>query len=63
VDTFQPYDRIQDPFPEAHTDAANLIKEGTATPGRRTLIFVNNRLEGNAPLTIDAMMGAGGILS
>jgi hypothetical protein len=61
LDTFQPHDRIQDPFPEAHTDAAKLSKDGAAAPGRRTFIFVNNRLEGNAPLTIEAMMGAGAI--
>jgi uncharacterized protein YecE (DUF72 family) len=61
VDSFQPYDRIQDPFPEARLDGAKLISDGSAAPGRRTFIFVNNRLEGNAPLTIDAMMDAAGI--
>jgi len=61
VDTFQPYDRIQDPFPEAHVDAAKLITGGAGVPGRRTFILVNNRLEGNAPLSINAMMREAGV--
>lgn len=51
VDAFQPYDRIQDPNPETRTAMRQLI--GRAEEKKETLfLFVNNRLEGNAPLTI-----------
>lgn len=51
VDTFQPYDRIQDPNPDARAAMRQLI--GRAQERHETLfLFVNNRLEGNAPLTI-----------
>jgi uncharacterized protein YecE (DUF72 family) len=57
VDRFSPYDRVQDPFPEARAAGAALIKQGTTSePGSRTFIYVNNRLEGNALLTIEAML-------
>lgn len=56
VETFQPYDRTQDVNPEARAAGAALIKEGIGSSGRRTFIYVNNRLEGNSPLTIQAMM-------
>lgn len=51
VDTFQPYDHIQDPNPAARSAMRQLI--GRAQERHETLfLFVNNRLEGNAPLTI-----------
>ena len=57
VDLFSPYDRVQDPNPEARAAAATLIKDGAASgPERKTLIYVNNRLEGNALATIEAMV-------
>lgn len=56
VDAFSPYDRVQEVYPEARTAGAKLIREGAATPGRRTFIFVNNRLEGNALGTITGML-------
>ena len=61
VDKFSPYDRIQEPLPEARTAGARLIRQGLATgPAKRTFIYVNNRLEGNALLTIDAMLAEAG---
>ncbi len=57
VDRFSPYDRVQEPNPEARSAGARLIQEGLAAGRpRRTFIFVNNRLEGNALLTIAAML-------
>jgi uncharacterized protein YecE (DUF72 family) len=57
VDLFSPYDRLQEPSPEARAAGARLIQEGlAATRPHQTFIYVNNRLEGNALLTIDAMM-------
>jgi uncharacterized protein YecE (DUF72 family) len=51
VKAFEPYDRIQDPYPESHEALLALIQ--TSLGQRRpAYIFVNNRLEGNAPGTI-----------
>jgi uncharacterized protein YecE (DUF72 family) len=51
VKAFAPYATIQDPNPEARDAMRRLI--GRARENRQALfLFVNNRLEGNAPLTI-----------
>jgi uncharacterized protein YecE (DUF72 family) len=51
VARFAPYREIQDPNPQARESMRVLI--GRAREDRRLLfLFVNNRLEGNAPLTI-----------
>jgi uncharacterized protein YecE (DUF72 family) len=51
VETFQPYDRIRDPNPEARDSMRVLIRR--ARENKEFLfLFVNNRLEGNSPLTI-----------
>lgn len=51
VDKFAPYTEIQDPNPEARQSMRLLI--GRARENRQFLfLFVNNRLEGNAPLTV-----------
>ena len=48
---FQPYREIQDPNPEARASMRVMI--GRARENRQWLcLFVNNRLEGNAPATI-----------
>ena len=58
VKTFEPYDRIKEENPEARAAGRALIREGQAEgPKRRTFVFVNNRLEGNAISTIEAMIG------
>jgi uncharacterized protein YecE (DUF72 family) len=58
VETFQPYDQIKEENPEARAAGRALIAEGQAAgPQRKTFIFVNNRLEGNALQTIAAMVG------
>jgi hypothetical protein len=53
---FQPYDRTQEVNVDARKAGAILLKEGADNPNRKTLIFVNNRLEGNALATIEAML-------
>jgi uncharacterized protein YecE (DUF72 family) len=59
VNAFQPYDRVKEPNPEARQAGQALIAEGKkAGAGRETFIYVNNRLEGNALETIDAMIEA-----
>ena len=51
VAAFSPYTEIRDPNPEARESMRVLI--GRAREDRKFLfLFVNNRLEGNAPLTI-----------
>ena len=51
VTLFTPYREVQDPNPEARESMRVLI--GRAREDKRMLfLFVNNRLEGNAPLTI-----------
>jgi uncharacterized protein YecE (DUF72 family) len=51
VETFQPYSEIRDPNPEARDSMRVLI--GRARENKEfLLLFVNNRLEGNSPLTI-----------
>ena len=57
VKTFQPYDKVKEPNPEAREAGKVLIAEGKKPDsGRKTFIYVNNRLEGNALETIDAML-------
>jgi len=51
VDAFAPYREVQDPNPEARESMRVLI--GRARENKQFLfLFVNNRLEGNAPTTI-----------
>jgi uncharacterized protein YecE (DUF72 family) len=58
VKAFDPYERVQEPNPEARAAGQALIAEGQAAgPDRKTFIYVNNRLEGNALGTIEAMLG------
>ncbi len=57
VKAFQPYDNIKEENPEARAAGRSLIAQGKAAgPNRRTFVFVNNRLEGNAISTIAAML-------
>jgi len=57
VDLFSPYERVQEPDPQSRAAGAKLIQEGVAAgPARKTFIYVNNRLEGNALRTIEAML-------
>ena len=50
VKAFEPYNKA----------GAALIQEGTAASNRKTFIYVNNRLEGNALATIEAMLSSDG---
>jgi uncharacterized protein YecE (DUF72 family) len=53
VKLFEPYDRVKEPNSDARAAGATLIVEGMRfEPRRRTYIYVNNRLEGNALETI-----------
>lgn len=55
VKSFSPYDHIQDENPAARASLRELIRQ--AREKRHTAyIFVNNRLEGNAPVTIESIV-------
>jgi uncharacterized protein YecE (DUF72 family) len=57
VKAFEPYDSIKEENPAARAAGRALIAEGQAAgPERRTFIYVNNRLEGNAIATISGML-------
>jgi len=57
VKAFQPYDRVKEPNPDARAAGRAIIAAGQAAgPDRKTFIYVNNRLEGNALETISAML-------
>jgi uncharacterized protein YecE (DUF72 family) len=57
VKLFSPYNKTKEVNSPAREAGAALIREGRTTqPSRRTFVFVNNRLEGNALNTIAAMI-------
>ena len=61
VKAFEPYDEIKEVNGEARAAGRALITAGKgAGPAHKTFIFVNNRLEGNALRTIEAMVGGEG---
>ncbi len=55
VKLFAPYEEIQDPNPEGRQSLRDLI-EWSRSRGIAAFIFVNNRFEGNAPRTIEAVV-------
>lgn len=55
VQMFSPYAAVQDPNPEARAALRSLIRR-ERDRRRGAYIFVNNRLEGNAPQTIAAIV-------
>lgn len=59
VAKFQPYSRIQDPNPGARRSLKALIERAQRNK-QPAFLFVNNRLEGNAPGTIQAVLSGGG---
>ena len=56
IKDYEPFDGIKSVDEEARKAALALVHEGVHTPGRRTYLFINNRLEGSAPSTIKAML-------
>lgn len=55
VGKFQPYDRIQDPYPEGRAALSQLVRRARAER-RKAFVVVNNRFEGHSPATIAAVM-------
>jgi uncharacterized protein YecE (DUF72 family) len=55
VETFEPYDRVQEPN-ESARERMLLIAQHARRERKDAFLFVNNRLEGNAPSTIKAVV-------
>jgi hypothetical protein len=56
VKAFQPYDSTKEINDDARNAGASLVEEGKQNARRKTFIYVNNRLEGNALATIAAIL-------
>ena len=52
-----PYDKIVGELPEMRRDTVNLVTQAVAE-NRQAHVLVNNRSEGNAPLTVQALVDA-----
>lgn len=57
VKEFSPYKETKAPDADARAAGRGLIAKAVETGKRPSFIYVNNRLEGNAPATIEAMLG------
>lgn len=57
VQMFSPYDRVQDPSLSSRAAMTRVI-EHARRKREPAYLFINNRLEGNAPVTIDAVARA-----
>jgi uncharacterized protein YecE (DUF72 family) len=55
VETFQPYDRLQEPNDSAR-EGMRMVAQRAMHERKDAFLFVNNRLEGNAPSTIEAVI-------
>jgi uncharacterized protein YecE (DUF72 family) len=55
VEAFSPYDRIRDEQPGLRAEAAHVVERALAL-GAPAYLFVNNRAEGCAPITIDGIL-------
>jgi uncharacterized protein YecE (DUF72 family) len=55
VDIFQPYDTIKEESPDLRTGLAESVSRCIAE-GKTLYAYVNNRAEGNSPLTIEAIL-------
>ena len=51
------YTKIVEELPEMRRDTVKLVKKAVGAK-RKTYVLVNNRSEGNAPLTIQALRNA-----
>jgi hypothetical protein len=54
IQDYEPFESIKKIDETARSAAATIIDEGVRTPSRYTYVFINNRLEGCAPRTIQA---------
>jgi hypothetical protein len=52
----EPYTKIVEELPQMRREAVQLVRQAVGA-GRRAYVLVNNRAEGNAPLTVEALVG------
>lgn len=57
VKAYEPYDKIVKPLPDMRSETVSLVRHANAV-NLRTYVLVNNRSEGNAPLTVQALADA-----
>lgn len=55
VKAYEPYNKIVRPLPDMRTETVSLVKQAV-TEQRRAHVLVNNRSEGSAPLTVQALV-------
>jgi uncharacterized protein YecE (DUF72 family) len=51
----EPYTKIVEELPQMRRETAQLVRQAVGA-GRRVYVLVNNRAEGNAPLTVEALV-------
>ncbi|MCE9519710.1 MAG: DUF72 domain-containing protein [Verrucomicrobia bacterium] len=56
VNSFSPYTSTKEPYEAARAAGKALIQKARAEGKRPSFVFVNNRLEGNAPITIASLL-------
>jgi uncharacterized protein YecE (DUF72 family) len=52
----EPYTRIVEELPQMRSEAVQLVRQAVGS-GRYAYVLVNNRAEGNAPLTVEGLVG------
>ena len=52
----EPYTKIVEELPQMRREAVQLVRQAVGA-GRRAYVLVNNRCEGNAPLTVQGLAG------
>ena len=50
----EPYTKVVGELPDMRNDTVSLVKQAVAE-NRRAYVLVNNRSEGNAPMTVQAL--------
>jgi hypothetical protein len=50
-----PYTKIVEKLPQMRTETVQLVRQAVSSEGRRACVLVNNRSEGNAPLTVQSL--------
>ena len=52
----EPSTKIMEELPQMRREAVQLVRQAVGA-GRRAYVLVNNRAEGNAPLTMQGLVG------